>query len=175
MNIKRVAVGSLQTNCYIIEEDNETIVIDPGGEPEKILKYIKGEVKYIINTHYHFDHTLANKEIKEATKAKILISEKEKDYIDFKPDGFLKENEEIKIGKTILKVLETPGHSKGSICLISNGIIFAGDTIFEGGYCGRMDLPGGSEEDMQDSLNKLKKIIKSETKIYPGHGEPFIY
>lgn len=150
-------------------------VIDPGGEPQKILAEIESvgaKVKYIINTHYHFDHMLANKDIEEATGAKILIHGDERNFIAFEPDHFLEEGEIIKVGDDTLEVVHTPGHSKGSICLFGNGLIFSGDTLFEGSY-GRVDFPGGSAGDIAKSLEKLAQTIEPGTVVYPGHGRIF--
>jgi len=160
MEIKRLIVGELNTNCYLTVSNGELAIIDPGGEPGKILeeiKEIKAEPRYIINTHSHPDHTSANQEVKEATGAEILTP---------------KENQEIKVGESALKVIFTPGHTKDSICLLGEGFIFTGDTLFEDGH-GRTDLPGGSEQAMEKSLEKLSKIIKPGTVVYPGHGEIF--
>jgi len=177
MEIKRLRVGELGTNCYLLISENEILIIDPGGSAEKILKEIKNKKakpSFILNTHYHFDHTLANEKIREETKAKILIHELEKNLINFKADEFLKEGDEIKIGNIILKVLHTPGHTKGSICLLGKNFVFTGDTLFRDGH-GRTDLPGGSQKDLEESLKKLSKILKPGTRIYPGHGEIFNY
>jgi len=173
MEIKRVVVGPLLTNCYILISEKEAIVIDPGAETEKILKEIEGKkLGYIILTHYHWDHTLAVPKIKEKTGTKILIHKNEKNFIKFKIDQFLDGGEEIRIGNEYLKIIHMPGHTKGSICILGENFIFTGDTIFEDGF-GRTDLPGGSEKDLKESLKKLEKMIKSKMKIYPGHGEPF--
>jgi len=160
--INSLKIGFLETNCYLLKSDHELGIIDPGGEPEKILKEIKEmkvKPKYIINTHSHSDHTSANKKVKEATGAEILIP---------------KENEEIKIGESVLKVIFTPGHTKDSICLLGKNFIFTGDTLFKDGH-GRTNLPGGSEEEMEKSLGKLSKTIKPGITVYPGHGEIFEY
>jgi len=193
VEIKTLVVGPLLTNCYLLiskinealpnfsphpasrDSAAEILIIDPGGGEEEILKEAKktkGKVKYIINTHGHPDHVLANQEIKKETGAEILIHEKEKGFIGFEPDKFLKDGDEIKIGDSVLKVLHTPGHTKGSICLLTENIIFTGDTLFKDGY-GRTDLPGGSQEEMEESLEKLKKILKPGTIVYPGHGQSF--
>lgn len=175
MEIKQVIVGPLQTNCYLLVSGNELAIIDPGAESKKILKQvdkIKGKVKYIINTHCHLDHILGNSKIKKQTGAKILIHESEKDFINFTPDRFLKHKDKIKIGQSVLKVMHTPGHSAGSICLLGNGFIFTGDTIFKHGY-GRFDLPGGSIQDLKNSLEKLSKLLKPGIMVYPGHDETF--
>jgi len=115
---------------------------------------------------------LANEKIKKATGAKILIHEAEKDFINFEADGFLEDGDEIKIGDSVLKVLHTPGHTKGSICLLGKNFVFTGDTLFKDG-CGRTDLPGSSQKDMENSLEKLSKLLKPGTTVYPGHGEIF--
>ena len=175
MEIKRLTVGGLQTNCYLLISGNELGIVDPGGEAGKILeeiRKIKTKPKYIINTHYHHDHVLVNQEIKKETGAKILIHEAEKDFIDFEPDEFLKEGDKIKIGESILEVIHTPGHTKGSICLKGKDFILTGDTLFKDGY-GRTDLAGGSQKDMEESLEKLSKLIKPGTTVYSGHGEIF--
>ncbi len=176
MQIKRLIVGELATNCYLLVSGEEAAVIDPGGEAEKILQEIKSigaKLKYIINTHYHSDHTLANEKIREETEAEILIHEAEKDFIDFKVNRFLKEGDEIKIGTEspiVLKVIHTPGHTKGSICLLGDDFIFTGDTLFKEGF-GRTDLPGGSEEELENSLERLKNLLKPGILIYPGHAQ----
>lgn len=175
MEIKRLIVGALDTNCYLLIAGKEMIIVDPGSEPEKILDEIKktgAKPEYIINTHYHPDHTGANKEMKKETGAKILIHEAEKSFISFKPGGFLKGGEKIKIGDTVLKIIHTPGHSPGSICLLGKDFALTGDTIFKDGY-GRTDLKGGSWEDLDKSLKKLKKLLKPGMRIYPGHGDIF--
>lgn len=175
MTIKTLIVGPLLTNCYLVSSADEILIIDPGGSKEEILQEaakIKGKIKYIINTHGHPDHVFANQEIKKETGAEIMIHEAEKDFIDFKADKFLKEGDEIKIGDSVLKILHTPGHSRGSICLLGQDFIFAGDTLFKDGY-GRTDLPGGCWQELEKSLEKLKKMLKPGTTVYPGHGEVF--
>lgn len=175
MEIKRIPIGGFESNCYLLVRGQEMIIIDPGGEPELILDEIKKtnvRPEYIINTHYHSDHTGANEIIRNETGAKILIHEAEKDFIFFKPDGFLKGGDKIKIGDRVLEIIHTPGHSLGSICIFGKDFMLTGDTIFRYGY-GRTDLKGGSWEQLDQSLKELKKIMKPGMKIYPGHGEPF--
>lgn len=174
MEIIQIRVGSLETNCYILKTEKDAIIIDPGGDTKKILENIQEQNVKIVNTHYHFDHTASNNELKEKLNAKILIHENEKEYIDFEVDKFLKEGDELEMNATRLKVINTPGHSKGSICLLGDDFLFSGDTLFDGGY-GRTDLPGGEPEKMLDSLKKLEEILKNGMKVYPGHGEPFTW
>jgi glyoxylase-like metal-dependent hydrolase (beta-lactamase superfamily II) len=173
MEIRQLVVGPILTNCYILISGKEVIVIDPGFELEKILKEVEGKkLNYIILTHYHFDHVNDAPKLREKTGAKILIHKEEKEFIKFQPDKFLDDGDEIKIGYETLKIIHTPGHTRGSICILGKDFIFTGDTIFENGY-GRTDLPGGCEEDLKMSLEKLNKIIKKGMKIYPGHGSIF--
>ena len=177
MKIKILVVGPLLTNCYLLISKNGCLIIDPGGEAEKILKEIKKtkkKLKYIINTHGHPDHTFANEKIKDKTGAKVLIHEAEKSFVKFDANDFLKEGNEIKAGNIVLRVLHTPGHTKGSICLLGDNFVFTGDTLFKDGY-GRTDLPGGSQKDIEESLDKLSKILKPGTMVYPGHGGAFKY
>ncbi|MCK5044656.1 MBL fold metallo-hydrolase [Candidatus Parcubacteria bacterium] len=171
MEIKRLVVGELATNCYLLTSRKETAVIDPGGDAQAILKEIKElKVKYIILTHHHFDHVLAVEEVKAKTGAKVLIHRTGEDCLDFKTD-FLEE--EVKIGEVILKVIHTPGHTKDSVCLLGPDLIFTGDTLFKDGY-GRTDLPTSSPADMEASLQKLAGIIKQGMTVYPGHGEFYV-
>ena len=163
MEIKHLIVGELGTNCYLLISGNELGIIDPGGEANKILKEIekaKAKPKYIINTHCHPDHILANEKIEKETGVTILTH--------------LEDGDEIKIGESVLKVLHTPGHTKGSICLLDEDFAFTGDTLFKDG-CGRTDLPGSSQKDMEESLGKLSKLLKPGATVYPGHGEIFKY
>jgi len=161
MEIKTIKVGELQTNCYLLISGKELAVIDPGGETDKILKEIKdcqARAKYIINTHRHFDHTLANKEVSKKTGAEILTD--------------LKEEDEVKIGEEAVKVVYTPGHTEESIYLLGSDFILTGDTLFKDGH-GRTDLSGGSEEKIKESLEKLSKLLKPGMMVYPGHGPAF--
>ncbi len=190
MNIETVVVGVLQTNCYIVHNNKEAIIIDPGSDAPKIINIIaqkKLKPNLIVNTHYHFDHTGVNKYIKEAFDIPIAIGKKdapflEKAYIDGlmfmidtkpspKADILLNENDKITIGEDIeLFVLETPGHSMGSICLLNKHehVIFSGDTLFFESV-GRFDLPNSSESHLKQSLQKLL-FLDDDYVVYPGHG-----
>lgn len=176
MQIKQIKVGHLETNCYLLITSKEILIIDPGGDHDKILQNIQDKTKKhtIVNTHYHFDHTLANNKLREVLSAKVLIHKDEKSFVDFKIDQFLKEGELLEIGGEKLEVIHTPGHTQGSICLLGNNFIFTGDTLFKNGY-GRTDLPGGSPQMVSESLKKLNSLIKKGTKIYPGHGDTFYW
>ncbi|NLO90255.1 MAG: MBL fold metallo-hydrolase [Clostridia bacterium] len=191
MKIKTIIVGKLHTNCYIFfdPETREGAVIDPGSQGDKILDYIdqsKIKVKYIINTHGHYDHIGADLFLKEKLGAEILIHGKDaamlKDpmlnlsfYDDVSeiggivPDRLLKEGDTISVGNISFKVLHTPGHTPGSICLLSQREIFTGDTLFECSV-GRTDLPGGSFKQLKDSLKNKILNLPDHLIVYPGHG-----
>ncbi|MCD4762233.1 MBL fold metallo-hydrolase [bacterium] len=176
MDIYRLIVGEFETNCYILAAGNELIIIDPGAEAGVILKKLRkisGKVKYVINTHGHYDHTTANWAVKKEVLAPICIHEAERKIIDFRPDKYLREGDIFKAGDIELKVIHTPGHTPGSICLFGEDVVFTGDTLFLNGY-GRTDLEFGSEFDMEQSLKRLDKLIKPGMRVYPGHGENFI-
>ncbi|MFH0892023.1 MAG: MBL fold metallo-hydrolase [Candidatus Falkowbacteria bacterium] len=177
MDIKRFVVGEIATNCYLVSSAGEAAVIDPGGSGELILDEIKkARVKlvYVINTHGHFDHVLADEHLRNATGAKILIHVAEKSLIDFPADQYLSDGDVIRIGDIELKVLHTPGHTPGGICLLGDGFMFTGDTLFLNGI-GRTDFEWSSETDMEASLKRLVDIIKPGMAIYPGHGEVAAY
>ncbi len=175
MEVIHLAVGLLGTNCYFLSSGKEAVLVDPGGNAKEISELVKNSgknLKAIICTHYHGDHTAAVLKIKEETGAPILIHEKEKKFIEFEVDRFLKEGDVVKLGDEELKVIHTPGHTEGSICLLGKDFILTGDTLFYEGV-GRTDLAGGSEEQLNSSLEKLNNILKPGFKVFPGHGETF--
>jgi len=190
--IRTLEVTGFFTNCYLVacEETGEAAVIDPGGEAERILKAVAErqlKVRYIINTHGHIDHVGANARVKEATGAQILIHAADAPYLlderrnlllylpeargSLAPaDRTLEEGEVISLGTTVrLTVLHTPGHTPGGICLVGDGLIFTGDTLFAGSI-GRTDLPGGSYAELLRSIREKLLVYPDETIIYPGHG-----
>jgi len=193
MEIEKLIVGQLQTNCYLVweEETKKGLIIDPGDDAEYILNRIKDlEIKpeMILATHGHFDHVLGVFELKIALKIPFLIHPKDlfllkrddktadwftgiKDGFVPSADGFLKGNEKISFGKNSqLKVIETPGHSPGGVAFFSRGVVFSGDTLFKQGV-GRTDFSYCSQADLIDSIkNKLFKL-PDKTIVYPGHGE----
>ncbi len=190
MIVKMLHVGPLQTNCYIVgcEETKEGAIIDPGGDAKRILAEVKRlglEIKYVINTHGHFDHILANKEVVEATGAPLAIHSADASMLTQgggalffgiigkaspPADVILDEGQVLTLGEIELQVLHTPGHSPGSICLYSEdeGVLFDGDVLFNMGM-GRYDLPGGSYGILMESIHRLL-ALPDETTVYPGHG-----
>ncbi|MFH1612175.1 MAG: MBL fold metallo-hydrolase [bacterium] len=191
MFLKKLIVGEMETNCYILgcEKTKKSVVIDPGGDCERIKKNILKnslEVVYIINTHGHIDHIVCNKEIKDFTGAQILIHSKDADMLcdenlnlsiflnsplkSPSADKLLNNNDFIEFGEIILKVIHTPGHSSGSISLSISNMIFTGDTLFANGF-GRYDLPGSSYQDLVNSITQKLFCFEDDIIIYPGHGE----
>lgn len=168
--IEQIPVGKMANFTYLIidNEDKEIAIIDPSWDLEKIFEIIKKndyKIKYIINTHSHYDHILGNDQIVDITKCKVIQHKNSKE----KHDISVNDGDEFRVGKTLIKVLFTPGHSKDSICLIVDSkIIITGDTLFVGN-CGRTDLPGSDPEEMYYSL--FEKILKLDNNlvVYPGH------
>lgn len=179
MFVKMFTVGMTQTNCYIVGDiqTEEVVIIDPGfdstSEAKSILKEIEHNrfrVKFIINTHGHPDHTSGNKIMKEVTKAPILIHEYDAPLLrNPSADKTIREGDIIELGEVKLRVLHTPGHSKGSIALLGADAVFSGDTLWAG-TIGRYDLPGGSLEEIMNSLKNKFLILPDRLKVYPGHG-----
>jgi glyoxylase-like metal-dependent hydrolase (beta-lactamase superfamily II) len=189
--IKQLPVGPIQANCYIVgcEETKEAVVIDPGDEEERILAEIEDEgliIKYILNTHAHFDHILANAPLVEATGAPLALHPldlpllRENGGAAFfgldvpsgpDPDIELAEGDTISFGRHTLEVLFTPGHSPGHVSFYEaqEGIVFDGDVLFAGGI-GRTDLPGGSYETLMASINEKLMVLPDETVVCSGHG-----
>jgi glyoxylase-like metal-dependent hydrolase (beta-lactamase superfamily II) len=190
MKIIVMPVGQIEANCYIVfeEEKRECMVIDPGDEGERIYAEIKKNnlnVKYIVNTHGHGDHIGGNLYLKEATQAELLVHEEDAPmltdpaknlslYMSAKinkpaADRLLQEGDSLEIGNEKFTVLHTPGHSRGGICLLSGEICFTGDTLFQYSI-GRTDLPGGSYEELIDSIMTKLMKLDDKTIVFPGHG-----
>ncbi len=188
IKIVPLVVGQLETNCYLLisQGERESIIIDPGAEPARILSEVKGHhVKYIINTHGHSDHIGANGRIKEATGASLLIHGDDASMLthpeeNLSPlwgeeitsppaDRLLEGGEEIRFNGISLKVIHTPGHSRGGISLLWDHLLFSGDTLFAGSV-GRADLPGASLEVLLKSIREKLLTLDDEVIVYPGHG-----
>ena len=176
MNVKTLTLGLYQTNTYIISNDTEAVVIDPGYEPDTILDELQGlTLKAILLTHGHFDHVGAVRELVAETGCYVYIHPAEAELPPMITAGPLYFTHTYAEGDTIcpiagleLTVLHTPGHTPGSVCLIWGGRMFSGDTLFEGS-CGRMDLPGGNHLQMHQSLGRLVSL-QADYRIHPGHG-----
>lgn len=194
MILKRIKVnagGMMGINCYIIqdEETKETMVIDPGGSFEKIeemLDVIEAKVKYILLTHCHGDHIGAVKQVKEKYGGKILIHRFDEEglktpainlsshigigEVSIEEDARLDDGDILHVGKLEFKVIHTPGHTIGSICLYceEEKLLFSGDTLFRGSW-GRTDLPTSSMEQIMDSITNKLMHLPEDTIVYPGH------
>ncbi len=167
MTFEQLIVGGLETNCYILKTENMRIIIDPGAEPEKIIKSVAGcEVKLILATHRHYDHITALKEVKKSTGAQAAIHS-----IDWLPefDLRLEDGQRIEFGRTQITVIHTPGHTPGGCCFLTDDILFSGDTLFPGGP-GNTSFSGGSEQMILKSIREKLLILPDDTKVYPGHG-----
>ncbi len=169
MKVHQIQVGNMQNFTYVVEDEdtNEGIIIDPSWDLDQIEQVIKRnnlKIKYIINTHHHFDHTLGNEGMIKSTNAKIIQHEKS----ELKHDITVKDGDIIEFGNSKLTILHTPGHSKDSMCLIGDGKLFSGDTLFVGN-CGRIDLPGGSAKELYHSLFDVLYSLNDDLILYPGH------
>jgi len=194
MITKMFTVGALYTNCYVVgcNETKEALIIDPGFDTELVAKRILREadqlelqIKYIVNTHGHPDHIAGNGIVKKLTSAPILIHEYDAPMltkatenltilsglrtVSLPPaDRMLRNGDAIEVGEVMLRVLHTPGHSRGSISLLGADAVFTGDTLWAG-TIGRYDLPGGSYEEIMLSIKKLA-TLPDRIRVYPGHG-----
>ena len=190
MVVRCLEVGSFMANCYIVgsEKTKEGMVIDPGDEGQLILKTVQElglKIGAIVATHAHMDHVSAVGEIKAATGADFLVHEddapglKQREYfsslfgVSFPeappPDRLLRDGDTIQVGGLRFQVLHTPGHTRGGMCLLGEGIVFTGDTLFSQGI-GRSDLPGGDYQALIEAIRSRLMVLPDDTVVYPGHG-----
>ena len=179
LNITRLPLGVYQVNCYIIREENSTscCVLDPGGEAKKVLEFMENRgltLEAILLTHGHFDHVGAVAELREATGCKVYLCPDDLSMPAKWTGGELcytdtyGEGDELHIAGLDIRVMHTPGHTPGSVCLFVDNSIFAGDTLFAGS-CGRTDLPGGNWATIVNSLKRLASL-EGNFWVFPGHG-----
>lgn len=194
MSIRALPVGPLQANCFVIgcQETHQSVVIDPGGDVDLILSTLEKDnlkLSAIINTHGHFDHVGGNKALKEASGADLMIHKSDAPMLaqlnqmgaawgmrvdnSPSPDRFLEDGDVVDFGNLQMKVIHTPGHSPGGICLYleSERALFSGDTLFASSI-GRTDLPGGDYDTLISSIQTKLFILPEETDVYNGHMEP---
>lgn len=186
LKIKCAVFGELGNNCYFITDEatGKSALVDCTDADEKMLKFIgDADLEYILLTHGHFDHIGGVKEIQEKFGAKVVISEEDAPMLssgklsiaafcgakqnNTTADIFVKEGDILALGETKIKVMATPGHTKGGVCYIADDNIFTGDTLFFCS-CGRTDFPGGSYKEIKESLKRLADM-KGDYKLYPGH------
>ncbi len=189
MKVEIAVVGPLHTNCYIVYSGDEALIIDPGAEAEKISRIIDSRglrVIGIVATHGHFDHVLAVEDLRRRYRTPFAINKKDLWLVKTAheiargfgvvaeeiedPDADLAEGSVIRIGGEELRAIETPGHTPGSVCLVTEDLIFTGDTLFRGSV-GRTDLPGGSWVGLVGSIKKIIDLPE-DLVVYPGHGPP---
>ena len=189
MNIKQIRLARMAVFCYLVgDESTKTCaLIDPAFESDRILseaQRLQYRITHIINTHGHSDHTAGNQVLKAASGAKLLVHELDADRLGKvmhntfsrilggkgspRPDVLLRDDDLIRIGETQIKVLHTPGHTPGSICLYADGHLFTGDTLFVGAV-GRIDLPGGSRLQLRMSFKERIFTLPGDTIVWPGH------
>lgn len=189
MTLRTLCLGDLDTNCYIVWDDNGVaMVVDPADEAEAILSIIESEhlsVAAVVLTHVHFDHLLAAEQVCAVTGAPLCIGKGDEDAlfdpirnlsglfqmcppVRLKADKFLRDGDVLALGDLSFTVLETPGHTPGCICLIGDDVLFAGDTLFYDSI-GRVDFPGSDVTAMVASLRRLMTLPK-DVRVYSGHG-----
>jgi hydroxyacylglutathione hydrolase len=191
MLVKTIAVGALATNCYIVgcEKTKQAAVIDPGDEADRILDAVREaglKVTHVLLTHAHFDHIGAADEVVRASGAPLALHPDDFPllqagggalFFDFQPPPIpgtvvsLAAGQEIGVGELTLRVLHTPGHTRGHVTFYApaEGALFDGDVLFAGGI-GRTDLPGGSFEVLLRSIGEQLMTLPDDTVVYPGHG-----
>ncbi len=189
MLLRKLELEPFGSNCYILGSDStgEGLVIDPGGGAEHIISHIEQlglQVKLIVLTHGHMDHTGALAQVKAATGAEVAIHPEDAVYLRGdhpmqaragsgepppEPDRLLNEGDVIDVGEVQLRVLHTPGHTPGGICLVTDGYAFTGDTLFQFSV-GRTDFAGGSHEQLIENIRAKLLILPDETQVCPGHG-----
>ena len=187
MKIDSIMVGPIMTNCYLLSDETAGVcaLIDPGDEAPRVLDMVARsgcQLQYILLTHGHFDHTTAVRPILEQYPD-LPVYINEKDVVDGRvgdmelvfsrlPEHnqrYYHDGDTLTLGSLTVTVLETPGHSKGSVCLVAEDVIFSGDTLFRCS-CGRTDFPGGSMEKMMASLRRLGQL-EGDLRVLPGHME----
>lgn len=210
MKIETLVVGQLATNCYLAwcPATLRAVIIDPGDAGDFIIQKIldlKLKPELIVATHGHFDHVLAVTELRLAFGVPFILHQKDEPLLKragriaqyftglrsdpvVRPDQFIKEGDVLRFGKQNLRIIETPGHTPGSICLYSESIhlrggvapaahlggdriLFSGDTLFAGGGMGRTDLPGGNQNQLLGSIKNKLLVLPDDTVVCPGHGE----
>lgn len=187
MNIDVLALGTFQANCYVLTAGSDCVVIDPGGETDRLLAQLQGlgaVPSLLLLTHGHPDHLAAAGDLREATKARLLVHEADRAAVEHPHpymvqlvgglapcavDGTLTDGQQVEVGEIALRVLHTPGHSPGGVCFLAPGVAFTGDTLFAGSV-GRTDLPGGDWNMLAQSLKRLIAETTPDTVVYSGHG-----
>ena len=190
MIVTSLPTGPLEVNCYIVGSENtsKAAVIDPGGHVDSILEILRQHdltLTMVINTHGHFDHIGANRALIEKTGCELLIHQDDAPLLGRaaehaalfglsssrspEPTRLLTDGDMIVLGDLSIRVIHTPGHSPGGVCLHVGDCLFVGDTLFSGSI-GRTDLPGGNHQQLISNIKEKLLCLADETKVYPGHG-----
>lgn len=186
--ILSVRLGPIETNCYVVGDEHECLVIDPGWfQIDELDKMIDNRrVEAVVATHGHYDHIAGVDAIRNKYRTKLIIHEEDAEMVgsaeanlsslfgeagEFRPaEETVKDGDTLSAAGFSFKVLHTPGHTRGGICLYTDGILFCGDTIFAFGV-GRTDFPGGSYDELRSSIREKIFPLPDETRIYPGHDD----
>lgn len=190
MQIKTLTMGSMDNNCYLLtdEASGKSALIDCPDFNADLVSFVgDADVQYILLTHGHYDHILGVPQAREHWKAMVYIGEpdgpmlessklslavftlKDRRQTPCRADFFLRDGKVIRLGETEIRVLATPGHTRGGVCYLCGNALFTGDTLFRLS-CGRTDFPGGSSTEMRTSLQRLAALAGDYT-VYPGHGQ----
>lgn len=193
MIIDTIVVGPYATNTYIVgdETSRQGMIIDPGDEVDNIMARVTAaglNIKQLVLTHGHIDHVGALKGIKDAAGAEMAIHSEDLSFLTGKgarlismliaglsypkpptPERLLADGDTVTVDGLSFEIIHTPGHTRGGICLFGEGVLFSGDTLFNGGI-GRTDLPGGSYQQILESIRQRLMVLPDDTVVYPGHG-----
>ncbi len=190
MKIIAMEVGYIATNCYLVinEETHHGVIVDPGGDAERIMGVAEKEnvkIDAIFLTHGHGDHIMALSEVKECTGATVYISAEDADMLldpvrnltafiggkagTTKADKFFNDGDEVEEAGIKFKIMATPGHTPGGICIMTGDVVFCGDTVFAESI-GRTDFPGGSYKQLLKSIKDKILTLNDDVKLLPGHG-----
>ncbi|MBA3036613.1 MAG: MBL fold metallo-hydrolase [Desulfobacterium sp.] len=172
--LRKLVINPYQSNCYILGCNNtkQGLIIDPGGEPLRIIKVVTQlglDIRYILLTHFHFDHTSGVQEIRNITKAPVWIHPLDADGLGFRPDGHVSDGQIISLGNFNITVIHTPGHSAGGVCFHAPGVVFTGDALFAGSV-GRTDFQGGNHNLLIQGIKQKIFSLGDGLRVYPGHG-----
>ena len=181
LNIDTLILGAYLTNCYILRQAGNTacLLIDPGDKPQTVAQFLSQQALQpaaILLTHGHFDHVGAVQPLAQQYGCPVYLNEKETALPQVMTAGPLyythtyRNGDTLSLAELTVQVMETPGHTPGSVCLVVENNLFSGDTLFAGS-CGRVDFPGSSPVDMRRSLTRLAALEQNYT-VYPGHGDP---